>query len=336
MTHNKGELWRFHLLGELRAVQADRIITRFRTTKTGGLLAYLVLYRDRVHSRDTLLDLFWSDSNVTAARNSLSVALNSLRQQFEPPATPGSGPLGEFLIADRNTVRLRADALSSDVLDFESAVAAASHHAISECEGLLQAERLYRGELLPGYFDDWVIAERERLAALYLQVLHRLTTAFLEQGNRDRAVEFLHRATRVDPLDDETSRLMTLLTHPIKSHNTGNLRIVTTTTEPAGTSAPPPTPPLPPTHASRPLPVPLTRFFGREEELRQIEETLSGTRETRLLTLTGTGGLGKTRLSLEAATRLATRFPGGIYFVPLADLPTRAHLGNAIRDAMGL
>lgn len=331
------ELWRFHLLGELRAVQSDRVITRFRTAKTGGLMAYLVLYRNRVHSRDTLLDLFWPDSNVTAARNSLSVALNSLRQQFEPIPTPGSGPLGDFLIADRTTVHLCADALSSDVADFETAV---SSVASPELDHLLQAERLYGGELLPGYFDDWVVAERERIEALYLHVLHRLIATFLAQGDRDRAGEFLHRAARVDPLDDETNRLMALLTPPETMHAPHTR---TTALAPGLAPSPlvlapstPPSPSLPPQKTNNNLPVLFTRFFGREDELQNIEVTLGGNEETRLLTLTGPGGSGKTRLSIESAVRLRPLFPGGIYFVALADLSEPAHLGNAIRDAMGL
>ncbi|MBC7805500.1 MAG: tetratricopeptide repeat protein, partial [Akkermansiaceae bacterium] len=278
--------------------------------------------------------------DVTAGRNSLSVALNSLRQQFEPMPTPGSGPLGDFLIADRSTVRLCAGALSSDVMDFEAASIPAKN---SEplIEDWLQAERLYRGELLPGYFDDWVVAERERIAALYLQVLHHLTAAFLARGDRSSAVQYLHRAAAAAPFDDETNRLMAFLT-PDERMPTSRVPAAE-----MGSGSPPPSPlvltasaqssPLPPPRkANSNLPVQFNRFFGREEELRSIEAALGGDGGTRLLTLTGTGGAGKTRLSIESAARLGTAFSGGTYFVALADLSTPVHLGNAIRDAMGL
>ncbi|HLK55733.1 MAG TPA: adenylate/guanylate cyclase domain-containing protein, partial [Chthonomonadaceae bacterium] len=65
------------------------------------------------------------------------------------------------------------------------------------------------------------------------------------------------------------------------------------------------------------LPLPLTRFIGRAQELESVLALLA---ETRLLTLTGAGGTGKTRLAMEAAGRFADSFPGDVWFVPLADL----------------
>ena len=67
------------------------------------------------------------------------------------------------------------------------------------------------------------------------------------------------------------------------------------------------------------LPVPLTALVGRTRELQRCVEMLQQT-ATRLLTLTGTGGVGKTRLALAVAERLQTRFPHGVVFVPLADV----------------
>jgi predicted ATPase len=83
------------------------------------------------------------------------------------------------------------------------------------------------------------------------------------------------------------------------------------------------------------LPVPVTRFFGREEEIERIKALLCPP-ETRLVTLTGLGGAGKTRLALEVAGRLRERFPGPVYFVALADLTRAGGIPDAILDALGL
>jgi len=77
-------------------------------------------------------------------------------------------------------------------------------------------------------------------------------------------------------------------------------------------------PPLNSLHQTN-LPVPVTRFLGRQRELAEVEALL--TRDGgRLLTLTGPGGTGKTRLALQAAAEVAEDFPGGVWWVPLAAL----------------
>ncbi|MFN8539583.1 MAG: tetratricopeptide repeat protein [Thermomicrobiales bacterium] len=83
------------------------------------------------------------------------------------------------------------------------------------------------------------------------------------------------------------------------------------------------------------LPLPATTFVGRAEEIAAFA-TLLADGTTRLLTLTGPGGVGKTRLALEAATRLAVRFPDGLAFVPLAALPTPDLVPGALAQALGL
>ena len=80
--------WRVTLLGSLRLEQGERSITRFYTYKYGALLASLAYYRDRAHSREALIEMFWPEGDLKAGRNSLSVALSSLRHQLEPPGVP--------------------------------------------------------------------------------------------------------------------------------------------------------------------------------------------------------------------------------------------------------
>ena len=81
------------------------------------------------------------------------------------------------------------------------------------------------------------------------------------------------------------------------------------------------------------LPAVLTSFIGRDTEVAQILQLL---RETRLITLTGPGGTGKTRLSIEAASRAATDFAGKVAFVSLASIRNPNLVPSAISQAMGL
>jgi predicted ATPase/class 3 adenylate cyclase len=81
------------------------------------------------------------------------------------------------------------------------------------------------------------------------------------------------------------------------------------------------------------LPAQLTSFLGREHEIAEIEELL---RASRLLTLTGPGGTGKTRLSLQVASHVMDRYPDGVYFVPLALINDPELVAATIGHELGL
>ncbi len=81
------------------------------------------------------------------------------------------------------------------------------------------------------------------------------------------------------------------------------------------------------------LPVQLTSFLGREREIGEVRDLLE---QRRLVTLTGPGGTGKTRLSLQVAARVAERFPDGVYFVPLSTLSQPELVAASIAHALDL
>jgi predicted ATPase len=82
------------------------------------------------------------------------------------------------------------------------------------------------------------------------------------------------------------------------------------------------------------LPIPATPFLGREHELAEVQELLARD-DARLLTLTGAGGSGKTRLALHAAGEAAGEYPDGVWWVPLAPLADPADVGPAAARALG-
>jgi predicted ATPase/DNA-binding SARP family transcriptional activator len=194
--------WRIQLLGALRAVQRDRVLTRFRTHKTGILLAYLAYYPQRAPSREELIEILWPGRDLLTGPNNLRVALSSLRRQLEPPGTPP----GAVLEAHGATVQLNPRAYTTDVAHFESALQAAGR-ACSEMERiqrLTEAVEQYQGELLPGFFDAWILPERQRLLEACLQSLRQLAILLERAGDLPRAVQWARRAVFADPLREES------------------------------------------------------------------------------------------------------------------------------------
>jgi predicted ATPase/DNA-binding SARP family transcriptional activator len=195
---------RIELLGGFRIRCGRRTITRFRTRKTGILLACLACDPHRSHSRERLTDLLWPDANPTAGRHSFSQALSSLRIQIEHSAARS----GLVLVADRDTVRLDPSAATIDVQEFRNTLHEARRTADPARQKRLlgRAVELYRGELLPGYYDDWILREREQLEEAYIQALGGLAGIAEAQGDVAGAAALLHRALNVNPLAEALQR----------------------------------------------------------------------------------------------------------------------------------
>src|SRR5665213_3109293 len=99
------EPWRINLFGGFSAHRGEVRVSRFRTQKNASLLAFLAYHRNRSHPREVLIDILWPDHEQEAGRNCLSVALSSLRSQFEGPDVPAK----TVIVADRASVRLNPD-----------------------------------------------------------------------------------------------------------------------------------------------------------------------------------------------------------------------------------
>jgi DNA-binding SARP family transcriptional activator len=203
--------WRIELLGWLRATQGDRVVARFRTSKTGALLAYLAYHSHRSHPREELVELLWPECYLETGRRSLRVALTSLRHQLEPPGIPP----GAVVVANRASVRLNPDVCVTDVGLFEASLrcAARTDDPTERTQRLVEAAELYRGDLLPGFFDDWIVPERQQLLEAYVKALGQLATLCEQVGDWDAAIQWARRLVGADPLAEEAHQnLIRLLT----------------------------------------------------------------------------------------------------------------------------
>jgi DNA-binding SARP family transcriptional activator len=196
-------LCRIELLGGLRVWCGERPVTRFRSRKTGELLAYLACYPRREHPREVLIELFWPDCDLDAGRHSLNVALSSLRKELEPPGVPD----GAVLHTDRFSVRLNPETVRTDIAGFETALrAAAAAPGAAQLRHLTAAVELYGGELLPGHYEDWIVPEQQRLEELYLQAVRTLIAQRREVGDLEGALRFALQGVAASGLREETHR----------------------------------------------------------------------------------------------------------------------------------
>ncbi len=195
--------WRIELFGGLCVRCGEHAITRFRSQKTGALLGYLAYYPGRMHPRELLVEALWPGSEPGLGRGSLSTALWSLRRQLEPPGVP----LGAMILADRTSVGLNACAVSTDVADFLAAVEAArAAPEPARREHLIRAAELYQGELLAGYYEDWIAPEQRRLAARFRDALARLIPILEGAGELRQAIAYAIRAVEADALCEDSHR----------------------------------------------------------------------------------------------------------------------------------
>jgi len=200
-TSIAADAWHVRLLGAAAVSRADEQRMQFGARSVLLLLARLAIHPQRQHAREGLIELLWPGVAIDAGRNRLRQTLFSLRQILEPIGA-ASGPV---LDADRVGVRVVAGRLESDVARFEAALREGRSAA---------ALALYGGELLPGFYDDWVVEERHRLAALAERAQEAVAAGVDPPGARE--VEAMApappRAALPDRAERRPHRLPTYLT----------------------------------------------------------------------------------------------------------------------------
>ncbi|MFZ6021490.1 MAG: tetratricopeptide repeat protein [Chloroflexota bacterium] len=347
------------LLGPLQISIAGRPVLGLVSLKAKALLAYLATERRPV-PRSTLAGLLWSDLPEEDARRNLRVEISKLRRFLAP-----------YLVLTHHEALFKPDASCLvDLYEFQKHLAAASKHLPAFTpEQFQKVVNLYRDDFLSGMqvraaplFEEWLVLERERQRQAALTLLDRLVETAIQQGDWENGLLAARKSISIDSWREQSHRLlMNLLALSgdrsaalAQFEATRRLLVQELGIEPgsetlalyqrikAGVVIPlsGTTPVIqvstpPPPHN---LPASTSSFVGREFELEQLGELL-GSPDCRLLTLTGAGGTGKTRLALEFCWRLlaaGATFKDGVFFIPLAAVGEGTFLPAAIANALKL
>jgi DNA-binding SARP family transcriptional activator/predicted ATPase len=339
----------FKLLGKPHINLNDQPLTGFISSKAQALLLYLAV-TGRPHSRETLAGLLWGDMSEAQAAKNLRNVLSNLR------ALVGSHVL---ITREEAAFDLHSD-YWLDVAEFTAALS--GDLTQKTLTTLHNAVELYQGDFLEGFyagealaFEEWVAGRRSLLQGLIVQALHLLVVRHLEREEHAAGIEYANRLLAIEAWREETHRhLMILLARSgqrsaalaqydlcrrVLLDELGVEPLPETTalyTRIRSAAAPPP-------HNLPPQPTP---FVGRTAELAEIARFFNNP-HVQLLTLVGPGGIGKTRLALQAAARfidpnrsIEQSFPDGVFSVPLAGLgsseshASRPSLITAIGDAL--
>jgi predicted ATPase/DNA-binding SARP family transcriptional activator len=343
------------LFGELEAVAAGGPVP-VRGAKLRALLALLALRPGQPVSADKLIDVLWGDGQAANPANALQAQIGQLRRALGAAAVRTT-EAGYALDAGPGDV---------DVVRFEQLVAqgrrlAEAGQAAEASAALGEALGLRRGEPLAdftyaGFFD----AERARLDELILVAIETRAGADLALGRHGQVAAELEAWCRAHPLRERLWELLILALYragrqadalraytEVRDRLAGELgidpgpalrdlqaRILAQDPALAPASAavsPAPAQAAAPPKAAGNLRERLNSFIGRDVELEQLREAF---RSSRLVTLTGPGGAGKTRLAVEAAAALREEHRDGAWLVELASVAKAGEVAPAIASAL--
>lgn len=331
-------------------------VTEFKTNKVQALLAYLAVEADCAHDREKLAGLLWPDQPEKAARINLRTSLHRLRQAIH------AADESPFLLLTREAVQFNLDSDHTlDVRTFLALHQACAEHRHADIETcplcharLEQAAELYRGDFLTDLslsdsvaFEEWVVVKREMLRRKALDALAGLAAFHEWRGEYESAQRDALRQIELEPWRELAYRqLMRALalngrrTEALAHYDQCRDRLandlgIAPEAETVALVVQIRTGQLTPAHKPPPsnLPVPLTRFVGREQEMAEVKRLLA---TTHLLTLTGPGGVGKTRLALQVADDVSGDYAEGVWLVELAALAQPAPVPQAVATALNM
>ena len=331
------------LLGKFEVSSDGKPIT-IAARPAQSLFAFLIVNAGTAHRREKLAGILWPDSLEETARDNLRHALWRLRKALQ------SVSAASYLQANDLTITFAtSDAYWLDIAQLEKL------NESTSADELIAVLSNYQGGLLPGFYEEWVVLEREHLNSMFEHHMARLMSLLqdekrwldvLDWGERwiklGQKPEPAYRALmRAHGAKGDMSKVAATYERCVKSLREFRMEPSEQTKElydnlKSGKETPKSVSimmkPVRKEVSSK-IPVPLTSFIGRQKELKEIAKLLSS---CRLLTLTGPGGVGKTRLAVQTAHYSINKFKDGVFWVGLVALSDENLIPQEIAQSLNV
>jgi predicted ATPase/DNA-binding SARP family transcriptional activator len=345
---------KFRVLGPIEAWVGDRKV-ELGAPKQRALLAVLLLNSERIVSQERLLQLLWQGSPPETAAHALEVYVSNLRKALAPQQP------AEVIRRQAPGYLLRVDSEAIDLRRFEH-LAAKGRQMLDQGDAqgssllLREAMSLWRGPAFAGAdSSEFLLGERGRLEALRLDALENRIEAELRLGHHLELIGELERLVAENPFRERLCGQLMLALYRAGRQAEASSTYQATRLRLADELGMDPSPGLqdlltkilrqdrslevqPRTRTQQEparftnLPAPLTSFIGRKKAVVQIVQFL---KRSRVVTLVGPAGIGKTRLAIEVGRELHDAYPDGVWLIELAGLSDGKLIPDAIRVTLG-
>jgi predicted ATPase/DNA-binding SARP family transcriptional activator len=364
------------LFGPFQVLLNGAPVTTFESVKVRALLAFLATETNHPQPREHLAALLWPDWPQQSAMSNLRYALADLRKVIgDRDAQPRFLLVTRESLQLNREAGIGVDVIEfekgigdkgqgSQVSDLQSSI----ETSVLLARNLQSAISLYRGHFLEGFslndspaFEEWLLAKREYFSQQVLKALSHLAEWSLEQGEYEQAEGYARRQIELEPWREQAHQqlmralslkgervqalaqfesLRKALQRELKiepSEETVELYQQIRDGKPEvrkeALAEAVPQPPVPFEKPRHNLPRQLTRFIGRDQQVAQVVELVQ---QNALVTLSGPGGVGKTRLGLAAAQALLREFQDGVWLIELAPVTDANLVPQVLASTLGV